>query len=84
VPRRSGDPATGDAAKTVGRSFHLHPDQELAVETSNGHHPRDRREIPWCEKIYASCSFANWSFREPFDSSRMQMPESAAVDPSQP
>lgn len=33
---------------------------------------------------YARCAIRNWSFSEPFDESRMTMPEDATVDTSQP
>jgi hypothetical protein len=34
--------------------------------------------------VYATCSLIKWSFREPFDTSRMTMPENAVIDESQP
>jgi len=34
--------------------------------------------------VYAGCTVADWSFSEPFDASRMTMPEGAVVDTSSP
>ena len=34
--------------------------------------------------VYATCQISDWSFEEPFDTSRMEMPEGAAVDTSSP
>jgi len=34
--------------------------------------------------VYAGCEISGWSFREPFDESRMEMPEGAVVDGSEP
>jgi len=35
-------------------------------------------------RLYAACTFEDWSFSEPFDASRMAMPEGAVVDTSSP
>lgn len=35
-------------------------------------------------EVYAACQIRNWSFRKPFDASRLQMPAGAVVDASQP
>jgi hypothetical protein len=36
------------------------------------------------EAVYASNVIRDWSFDEPFDASRMEMPDGAVVDESQP
>ena len=33
---------------------------------------------------YAACAFDGWSFKRPFDASRMEMPEGATVDETTP
>lgn len=34
--------------------------------------------------VYATCAVRDWSLQKPFDESRMQMPEGAVIDTSQP
>ncbi len=36
------------------------------------------------EALYAACSIRDWSFREPFDEKRLEMPAGATVDTSTP
>ena len=36
------------------------------------------------ESVYAECKIRNWSFDKPFDASRVEMPDGAVVDESQP
>lgn len=36
------------------------------------------------QSVYAACEIRDWSFDEPFDESRMTMPENAVVDTSSP
>ncbi|MFQ5479582.1 MAG: hypothetical protein ACE5EO_13025 [Candidatus Krumholzibacteriia bacterium] len=36
------------------------------------------------KKAYADCAISNWSFQNPFDSSRMTIPEAALLNESKP
>jgi hypothetical protein len=36
------------------------------------------------QTVYATCSIRDWSFNEPFDAARMEMPEDAIIDTSRP
>jgi len=36
------------------------------------------------QSVYASCEIRNWSFSKSFDSSRMEMPEGAVIDETEP